>query len=186
LQQLGETTDPDALQALAKALQALPAKLSEAQAQQALGPLLEQIGKTTDRDALRALAQALQAMAPKLTEAQAQQAFTLAVSSLAWAATEEEAVDWARAAVALLPSTANQANQSETRTLISAILYPPAAGPATEVLLDALRARHADAPAKEAGTEASLAWVAEKYPDEVRRPICPPPPQPTSGLNCPR
>ena len=35
LQQIGKTTDPDALTALAQALQALAAKLAEAQAQQA-------------------------------------------------------------------------------------------------------------------------------------------------------
>jgi hypothetical protein len=71
--------------------------------------------------------------------------------------------------------------------LVAAIVYPTAAGPATEVLLEAIRARHPDAPANQAGTAASLAWIAEKYPDLVRRPICPLPPQPTSlsGLNCP-
>jgi hypothetical protein len=36
-------------------------------------------------------------MAAKLTEAQAQEAFAIARSSLAWAASEDEAVDWARA-----------------------------------------------------------------------------------------
>ena len=74
LQQIGKTTNPDALGALAEALQALAAKLTEAQAQQALAPLLQQIGKTTNPDALGALAKALQALAAKLTEAQAQQA----------------------------------------------------------------------------------------------------------------
>ena len=58
---------------------------------------------TTDPDALRALAQALQALVAKLTEAQAQQAFNVAASSLAWAASEPEAAEWARALVALLP-----------------------------------------------------------------------------------
>jgi hypothetical protein len=109
------------------------------------------------------------------------------MSSLAWAAKEDEAVDWARAVVALLPSAADQADQGETRKLVSAIVYPPAARLATDVLLDALRARHSDAPAKEGGTTPSVAWIAEKYPNEVRLPICPPPPQPTSisDLKCP-
>jgi hypothetical protein len=39
LPQIGKTTDPDALRALAEALQALAAKLTEAQAQQALARL---------------------------------------------------------------------------------------------------------------------------------------------------
>jgi hypothetical protein len=186
LHQIGKTTKPFALKALAEALQALAGKLTAAQAQQALAPLLQQVGQTTDSYVLRTLAEVLQAVAAKLTDAQAQQALRVAVSSLGWAATEDEAADWARAVVALLPSAVDRADHGETRQLISAILYPPAAGPATEVLLDALRARHSDAPAKEAGTATLMAWVAEKYPNEVSRPICPPPPQPTSGLNCPR
>jgi hypothetical protein len=187
LQQIGKTTNSDALVALADAFQELAAKLTEAQAQQALAPLLQQIAKTTDPYALQALAAVLEAMAAKLTEVQAQHAFTVAMSSLAWAATEDEAVNWARAVVALLPSAADQADQGGTRKLLSAIVYPSAAGPATEVLLDAIRARLSDAPAKEAGTAPSVAWIAEKYPNEVRRPICPPPPQPTSlsDLKCP-
>ena len=187
LQQIGKTTAPDALLALAPALQAVGAKLTEVQAQQALAPLLQQISETTDPDALGVLAQGLQAIAGKLTEAQAQQVFTVAMSSLAWAAKEDEAVGWARVVVTLLPSAADHADQGGTRKLVSAIVYPFAAGPATEVLLDALRARHSDAPAKEAGTIASVAWIAEKYPNEARRPICLPPPQPTSlsDLKCP-
>jgi hypothetical protein len=162
-------------------------KLTEAQGQQALAPFLEQIGKTTNPDALEALAKGLQLVAPKLTEAQAQQPLTVAMSSLAWAATEGEAVDWARAVIALLSSATDHADQGETRSLISAILYPTAAGPATEILLDALRARRSGAPPKEAGTAQSLAWIAEKYRNEARRALCPPPPQPTSlsDLKCP-
>jgi hypothetical protein len=38
LKQIGQTTDPFALQALAEALQALPAKLTEAQASQRSSP----------------------------------------------------------------------------------------------------------------------------------------------------
>ncbi len=187
LQRIGKATTSFEVGVLARALQALSTKLTEEQAQQALAVLQQQIGKTTDADALRALAQALEALPTKLTEEQAQQAFVAAVSSLAWAATEAEAVDWARAVVALLPSPKDQVDQGGTRKLVSAIVYPTAAGPATEVLLDAIRARHSDAPAKEAGTTASLAWIAEKYPSEVRRPICPPPPQPASlsDLKCP-
>jgi hypothetical protein len=57
--QIGQTTDPDALRAQAQALQALPAKLSEAQAGQALEPLLKQMGQRNHPDALAALAEAL-------------------------------------------------------------------------------------------------------------------------------
>ena len=44
------------LRALAEVLQALAGKLSEAQAAQALDPVLKQMGQTTDPDALQALA----------------------------------------------------------------------------------------------------------------------------------
>ncbi len=52
-------------------LLALAAKLTEAQVQQALDPVLLQISHTVDPPALKALAQVLLALAPKLTEAQA-------------------------------------------------------------------------------------------------------------------
>jgi hypothetical protein len=74
LKQIGQTTNPAALDALAQALQALAAMLTETQAFQALDPVLKQIGQTTNPYALQALAQAFQALAAKLTEAQAGQA----------------------------------------------------------------------------------------------------------------
>jgi hypothetical protein len=179
------TTDHYALYALAEGLQALPVMLTEAQAELVLAPLLQRIGKTTDSDELQALAGGLQALAPKLTQAQARQSLSVTMSSLAWAATEEEAADWARALVALLPRATDQSDGP--RDLVAAIIYPLAAGPSTGILLDALRARDADAPTKEVGTAASLAWIAEKYRHQVHRPICPEPPQPSSlsGLKCP-
>ena len=106
------------------------------------------------------------------------QASKAAASSLAWAAEDDEAVEWAQALVALSHRAADQDGK-----LAAAIAYPTAAGPATEVLLDAIRAGHPDAPAKEAGTEAALEWLAKKYPDVLGPPLCPQPPQP--GLKCP-
>jgi hypothetical protein len=95
---LGRTTEPNAPLTLA---QALPAKLTEVQAGQALDPVLRQIGQTSGPDALRTLAQALQALAAKLTDAQAVLASKAAAASLAWAADDEEAAEWARALVTL-------------------------------------------------------------------------------------
>jgi hypothetical protein len=177
LKQIGQTTDPFALGAQAQALQALAAKLSEAQAGRALDVVLKQIGQTTDPDALRALAQALQALAAKPTEAQVVQAASVASASLAWAADDEEATEWARALVALTPTS------DRDRTLVAAVAYPAAGGSATEILLDAIRARHPDAPAKEAGTKVALAWLAKTFPDARGPPVCPKPLQPR--LECP-
>ena len=73
MKQIDQTTEPYLL-ALAQAIQALAGKLTEAQAQQALVPVLKQFDRTTDPDVLGALAQAIEALPAKLTEAQAQQA----------------------------------------------------------------------------------------------------------------
>ena len=181
LKQIGETTDPDALRALAQALQALPAKLSEAQASQALDPVLKQIGQTTNPLALEALAQALQALPAKLSEAQAMRASMVAAASLAWAAYDEEAAELARALVMLLMLSHRAGDRDGM--LVAAIAYPTAGGSATEVLLDAIRAGHPDAPVKEKGTEAALEWLAKTFPDVLRPPLCPKPLQP--GLECP-
>jgi len=74
LKRIDQTTDPFNLRGLARTLQALPVRLSEAKAQQALDPMLKQIGQRTDPSELQILAQALQALPVGLTDAQAQQA----------------------------------------------------------------------------------------------------------------
>jgi hypothetical protein len=199
LKQLSEATAPDSLGELARALGALPAKPTEAQVSRALdpvlkqisdtaaptlNPVLKQIGQTTGVFSISPLAQALQALAPKLTETQTQHALPAVVSSFAWAATDDETTEWARALVAL---SVRLSDQEATNTLVAAVAYPVAAGSATEILLDAVHARHSYAPAKEAGTEAGLKWLATKYPEVLGPPVCPSPPQPTtiSGLKCP-
>jgi hypothetical protein len=166
LERIGQTGNPETLLALAEALQALPAKLSETQASQALDPVLKRIGQVPNfysveaqARVLQAQAQVLQALAAKLTDAQAAQASKAAAASLAWAADDEEAAEWARALVALSRPAANRDGM-----LATTIAYPAAAGSATEVLLDAIRAGHSDASAKEAGSEPALAWLAKTFP----------------------
>jgi hypothetical protein len=178
LKQIGRTTDPYRLQAQAQALQALAPMLSEAQASRGLEAVLKRIDQTTDPEALSALAQALQALRIKLIEAQVVQASNAAASSLGWAASDGEAAEWARALVTLSRSSPNRDS-----ALVKAIAYPAAAGSATEVLLDEIRAAHPDAPTKEAGTEAALKWLADTYPSVRGSPVCPQPLQP--GLECP-
>jgi hypothetical protein len=68
-----QRTDPGGIPAVAQAIQALPAKLTDAQAQEALDAMLQQISQTTDSHTLEELAQATQALTPKLTEAQVEQ-----------------------------------------------------------------------------------------------------------------
>jgi hypothetical protein len=130
------------------------------------------------------IARAYTAVAPKLTDTQAKEALSVVEASLAWAAWRGEATESARALVAL---SARLTDQEATEELVKAVAYPAVAGPATDVLLDAVHARDSDIPAKEAGTEARLIRLAKKYPEVLRPPVCPPPPQPTaiSGLECP-
>jgi hypothetical protein len=132
------------------------------------------VAHTIDSNALSALAKAVQALTPKLTDSQARQASRLASSSLAWAASENEAGEWARSLAAL---SQRLRGQETTEELVAAIVYPSAAGPATEVLLEAIRPRNPDAPTKEAGTNAGLKWLATKYPWVLDAPVCLQPPQ---------
>jgi hypothetical protein len=71
---MSQMTDPDAFRALAHALQALPAKLSDTQAQAAIESVLAAIKSTTNPYDLRTLAEALQALPAKLSDKQAQAA----------------------------------------------------------------------------------------------------------------
>jgi hypothetical protein len=184
VKQIGEGPSDDALVGLAQALAALAPRLSNAQAGQALDPIVKQIADTTSSDALQALAQALTALAPKLAEAKARELSDLAGTSLAWAASEEEAADWARAFVALLD---RGGGAEKTQKLVASVAYPAAAGAATDILLDAIRTRVTAAPASGAGTTAALQWLAAQYPEVLRPPVCPKPPQDfvQSGLQCP-
>jgi hypothetical protein len=168
---------------IAQPIGVMAPRLAQAQVEKMLIVMLGKVGETTDSGALQALAQTIRVLAPKVSITLAKQAFIVAKSSLAWSATDKEAAEWARTLVASLP----HARDGEGgRELLEALVYPTAVGPATEVLLEAIRAIHSDAPT-EAGTAAIFAWLAEKYPVEARRPICPPPLQPTllSGLKCP-
>lgn len=182
LQQVVKTFDVEALRASYQTLQALVPKLSDSQAQQALDPILQKVAHTVDSNALSGLAKVVQALAPKLTDSQVQQAFHLCSSSLAWAASENEAAEWARSLAAL---SQRLRGQETTEKLVAAITYPTAAGPATDALIEAIRARNADAPTKEAGTNESLKWLVTKYPWVLNAPVCLQPPQSMPDFKCP-
>jgi hypothetical protein len=135
---------------------ALCLKLTDAQAGRALDPVLEQIAKTTGSGALQGLAKALTALAPKLAAAKAREVWSKAQASLAWAASDKEAADWARALVALLDRAGDP---ERIQKMVALVAYPTAAGAATDILIDAVRAPEAAAPTKEAGTNAALEWL---------------------------
>jgi hypothetical protein len=177
---MSKTTSAAALVALVEALVALGPKLSEAQAGNALEALLTQIGKTTDPDVRVVFVEAVRALAGKLSSSQASDTVYKAKSLLGWATSETEAAEWARALTALL----DRASPPDAALQLAGfIAYPMAGGEPTGVLFDAIRTERPDAPKKEFGTEAALEWLAKTYPDVLRPPICPQPPQP--GLKCP-
>ena len=49
--------------------------------------------------------------------------------------------------------------------IVELLKWPTTAGPATDALLEVLHERVPGAPGKEAGLDATVAWVAATYPD---------------------
>ena len=178
LKRINSAAFPSDLLALTKAVHASSVRLSEPQADQALKAIFDQLELMTNPLAPRPeLALALKSIATKLPAAQAEKALVAAASSLGWSATAEEATLWAAALAALTHSTSFSGN-----ILATVIAYPTAAGEATEILLDAIRAGRPDVPAKDRGTESALEFLVKAHP-QVLHPVCPPPPQ--AGLQCP-
>jgi hypothetical protein len=103
-------------------------------------------------------------------------------AALAWAPTTAVAVAAAGAAVSLLP---RHQVEPAVQTIVELLKYPMAAGDATIVLLEGLKAIAPEAPGKEAGLDANLDWIARVYPliDLEAPPACPAPRWP--GLGCP-
>ena len=179
------TTDYGQLDAMAQAVQALGPKLEAAQAAAALGPLLDAMKTTTDPSLLHAMAQAVEALVPDLIDYDARGLARAARSDLAWASSAEEAAAYAQLAVAGLP---RQPVADFVVEIIELLKYPPAAGAATGVLLEALREVASDAPGKEKGLDATLDWLQRYYPavDLDSPPHCPDPPAATARrIACP-
>jgi hypothetical protein len=166
-------------------VQALPGKLTDAQAQQALDPVLQAILGMTNVGARLGLAQTVRTLVGRLTDEQARQLLgrDWLQRAFGWSQTSNESAAWAEAITALLP----RARESDyVRLILELLKYPIAAGPATNVLLEALRVTNPTAPGAAAGLAASMRWIAESYPgiDFTSGPACPPPP-PRPYLACP-
>ena len=101
-------TDAQAVQALdaapsLDAFRALAPELTEAQAGRALDLVLKQFSQATNPNALGALAEALQALAPKLAEAEAVQALTIVLKQISQTTNPAEFGGLGRASQALAP-----------------------------------------------------------------------------------
>jgi hypothetical protein len=101
---------------------------------------------------------------------------------LAWSATAPETARWTTKLTSLRPP---QSRADGIATVVEVLKYPPVAGPATDQLLNLLKAIDPNAPAKDGGLPATLRWIAETYPgiNLDARPACPAPP--SSSLTCP-
>ena len=116
----------------------------------------------TDPYQLQALAQAVQTLGPKLKAEQSETATKMAWTVLADAHDPRVAGAFARAIAANLPA---EPAKPYVTAIVELLKWPTTAGPATEALLEVLHERVPDAPGKEAGLDATVAWVAATYPD---------------------
>jgi hypothetical protein len=156
------TTDPYQLQALAQAVQTLGAKLPLEQARAAFGPIRDAIGQTTYLDYLLTLADAVETLGPMLHPDVAQVGVEGCEILLARADEPSLAAAFAGAVSVLLP---REPRQVYIAAIVELLKWPTTAGPATDALLEVLHERVPGAPGREAGLDATIAWVAETYPD---------------------
>ena len=120
------TTDPYALSELARAL---PAKLSDTQAQAAVEPVLAAIKGTTP-DALRALAKTLQTLAPKLSDTQAQAAIEPVLAAIKATTDSYAPGALAQALQALAPKLSDMQKQLATVSAQGVLGWAPTMKPA--------------------------------------------------------
>lgn len=177
LKTIETVTDPSVAATLAQPVSALAgklalaAKLSRTQAHDARDPLLHTIAKiaaSNDIATLLPLMQGLVALSAELTTAQSEASLALAMTRLANAGVEQEALGWADAIAALarpLPTDAYLA------TLLEVLKYPTTAGLPTNAILTALRERFADMPGPNSGLQQAVAWLTSRLGAEaVARP----------------
>jgi hypothetical protein len=186
--------EPDALQALARALSVLPAKLNDDQTRAAVAAavdrILEAIKKTTDPAEVKALARALQALTDtpvKLTDPMKDDLVSLARTSLASTGDEETADAWAdifgklvlrgpikdRKCLSSLHSDDQKFlhDQQLRCNIVDVLKYPTVAGKPSDTLMANLRKRFPDEKQQLAGDlEATVPWFEWWLGDyEVRR-----------------
>lgn len=176
------TSNGSALETLARAVEALAPKLGAEQAQTALVPVLAAIISAIDAGQMKVMAKAVAALAPKLARSVSPSEFDTIRSVIAWVPNTDIAAAFAAACTALL---ARETKQDFIAAVVTGLSFPMMAGPATDVLTEALR--EVGGPGKEAGLDATLAWLREAYPniDPDAVPVCPPPPAGWEGLQCP-
>lgn len=180
LELIGRSIHADDLLSLAQAIVLLGPGPDQVHA--ALAPVIDAILEPTGADQLQTLAQAVQALGPKLAPEQADAAIDVSRTVLAAAGEPDIAVAFARAIAVILPH-----DPAEPQTYVAAIIellkWPTTAEPgATAALLEVLHHRVPEAPGKEAGLDATVQWVAARFPEiDLDSPPTPPASVSTGG-----
>lgn len=179
---LVSVTDPEKMQ---ERMGPLAKELTPAEAAEALRPFVIAIGSTTAPIAARdlaAMSETLVTLTSKLDTTQKEAAVSDLISLLAWSRFPDVTIATARTVIAVMP---RQSPERFVGRLAELLKYPSVAGPATDEILEAIRAANPSAPGKQASIERNVEWLARTYPSITldAPPACPPPLWPR--LACP-
>jgi hypothetical protein len=108
------------------------------------------------------MAQAVEVLGPRLEKEEARTAIEVARTVLAETDEPDVATAFSRAIAVTLPA---DPATPYVATIVELLKWPTTAGPATDALLEVLHDRVPGAPGKEAGLDATVAWVAQTFPD---------------------
>jgi hypothetical protein len=164
-------------------LQELKVSLTSAQRSDISGRIMAALQGEKDARRFEGLARAAQSLAGELTVEQTQPSIATLRTVLAWTPAAKDAAAWAAAFAALLPKD----GQHTIAEIVEVLKYPSVAGPATGVLLEALRVVDPAAPGADAGLPANLEWLRESHPsiNHDALPTCPTPPPEMQDIACP-
>jgi hypothetical protein len=155
-----EVKDVDRLALLAQAVHSLGP--TPGQVEVVFATITEALNRTSRSRELSALANAAQSLGPPPSAETQKYAADTFKTQLSTADEPGMAVAFAGAVATLLPS---EPPEIYVAGIVQLLKWPTTAGPATDVLLTALHERMPGAPGKEAGLDATVAWVAATYPD---------------------
>jgi hypothetical protein len=147
-----DTTDPSALASLSERLTALPAKLTDSQAKDAVEPFLAAIKTTTDDSAKRLLGAGLRALSATLTDSQAKEAVEPLLAAIETTA-DPDALQALGEALGALPAKLTDSQAKDAVEPFLAAIKTTADLHALQALgkgLGALPAKLTDSQAKEA------------------------------------
>lgn len=193
LETLDSREPAEVLQARAEALRALAGKLTHDQARSSIGRALSLMRsmsfqakndprQTVDLDTLRAWVRSLEVLVQSPLDRVPPEARSEARGALGWATHPVVAEIWAQAAIMLFPREPKAAYNT---AIVELLKFPSTAGPATEILLGALRGGKPEVSKTDAGPGTAFVWLYKRvsHADLSSKANCPSPPYP--GVACP-